>query len=230
MNSMNEPICRYLDAAVLKPEMNREEASAAIRECVAVKARTACVRPCDIELAKDLCAGTETDVCVVLGFPHGCQLSASKADEAQRYIASGVTEIDMVANIGHIRSHDWEAVTSDIRAVSRVTQPAGIPLKVIFETSYLSQEEIARTTECAIEAGADFIKTSTGFGGEGATEEGIRTMLSTSKGRIKVKASGGIRDYARAKMFVEMGVDRLGVGYSSCRAIIDGGSAAGSGY
>lgn len=227
---MEMPIARYLDAAVLKPEMSHAEAKAAIEECVAVNARTACVRPCDIPLAKELCAGSETEVCVVLAFPHGQQSSESKADEAKRYVEQGVAEIDMVANIGWIRSHDWAAVTADIKAVVDVCGPAGLPLKVIFETSYLSEDEIAQTTECAIQAGADFVKTSTGFGGEGATEAGVKIMVDTAKGRCKVKPSGGIRDFARAKMFVDMGADRLGVGYSSCRAIIEGGSAGGSGY
>lgn len=227
---MDLPISRYLDAAVLKPEMTQEEATAAIQECIDVKARTACVRPCDVELANKLCSGTETGVCVVLAFPHGQQTSKSKADEASRYIALGVEEIDMVANIGWIRSHDWAAVTADIKAVVDVCKPSKIPLKVIFETSYLTDEEIAQTTECAIAAGADFVKTSTGFGGEGATETGVKIMLDTAKGRCKVKPSGGIRDFARAKMFVDMGADRLGVGFSACRAIIEGGSATGGGY
>lgn len=227
---MDQPINRYLDAAVLKPDMSRDEAAEAIRECVAIGARTACVRPCDIELANDICKGSETAVCVVLAFPHGQQLTDSKVDEAKRYIALGVEEIDMVANIGWIRSHNWEAVTADIKAVADVCKAGNTPLKVIFETSYLTQEEIAQATECSIAAGATFLKTSTGFGGEGATEEGVRTMLETAKGRCEVKPSGGIRDYARAKMFVDMGATRLGVGYNSCRAIVEGGSASGSGY
>lgn len=227
---MNKPINRYLDAAVLKPEMTREEALAAIRLSAQVTPRTICVRPCDIELAKPICEGTETGISVVLAFPHGQQLTASKADEARRCVELGVEEIDMVANIGWIRSQEWHAVTADIRAVVEITKPAGVGLKVIFETSYLTQEEIAQATECAITAGADFVKTSTGFSSDGATEEGVRTMLETARGRIKVKASGGIRDYARAKMFVDMGVERLGVGYSSCKAICEGSGVEGDGY
>lgn len=226
---MQEPLNRYLDAAVLKPEMSREEAAEAIRECIRTEARTACVRPCDIALAKELCAGTATEVCVVLGFPHGDQLSASKADEARRYVELGVAEIDMVVNIGLVRSHDWPGVTADIAAVSQVTEPAGVPLKVIFETSYLSLEEIARATECAIAARAQFVKTSTGFGGEGATEAGVRTMLETAAGRIQVKPSGGIRDRGRAELFLRMGAHRLGVGYASCAKIL-AGETAGPGY
>jgi deoxyribose-phosphate aldolase len=228
--TMKDPINRYLDAAILKPEMTREETESAIRTCVAFNTITACVRPCDIALARSVCAGTDTGICVVLGFPHGCGLTVSKADEAGHFVQLGVDEIDMVANISWIRSHDWPAVTDDIAAVAAVTGAAGIPLKVIFETSFLSLDEIARTTECAIEARADFVKTSTGFGGEGATEAGVRIMLETAGGRIKVKPSGGIRDRRTAERFLEMGAHRLGVGYTSCQAICEGGTASGSGY
>lgn len=226
---MNQ-LCRTLDAAVLVPDMTREEAEHAIRTCVEIRAYSACVRPCDIELAQRICAGSNTKVCVVLGFPHGVQLSASKADEAKRYVDMGVDEIDMVANYGRARSGMWDEVKADIAAVSAVTRPAGIPLKVIFETACLSADEIRRLVEVCIEAEADFVKTSTGFNGEGAREEDVKLMLETAAGRIQVKASGGIRDAARAQMFLDMGVTRLGVNWSSSAAICSGGKADGSGY
>jgi len=223
---MNEPIERYLDAAILKPEMNREETKLAIGTSIQFKTRTACIRPADIPLARELCQGTETGVCVVLGFPHGHQLPASKADEARRYLELGVDEIDMVINIGLVRSHDWDAVTADIAAVTEVTRPASTPLKVIFETAYLDADEIARCTDCAIAAGADFVKTSTGFAGGGATPEAVRVMLETAKGRIKVKPSGGIRTREEALAYIEMGAHRLGVGYTSCQAICEGSDSS----
>jgi len=215
---MNE-LARYLDAAILKPETNREEMIDAAQTCIALKTYSLCVRPCDIEEARRLCAGTETKVCVVLGFPHGCQLTASKADEAQRYLDAGVDEIDMVANYGWVRSGLWEAVRSDIAAVTERTRPAGVPLKVIFETAQLDPAAIRQLVETCVEAQADFVKTSTGFNGEGAREADIQLMLETAANRIKVKPSGGIRDAERAKMFVDMGVHRLGVNWSSCGAI-----------
>jgi deoxyribose-phosphate aldolase len=221
---------RYLDAAVLKPEMTQDEAREAIRACIALRAFSVCVRPCDIQLAQSLCKDSETKVCVVLGFPHGDQLPASKADEARRYIELGVDEIDMVANYGWAKSGEWDAVHSDIKAVSEKTRKAGILLKVIFETAQLDGEAIRRLTEVAIDAGADYVKTSTGFNGEGAREADVRIMLEAAAGRAKVKASGGIRDAAAARRFVDMGVARLGVGWSSCAAICGGGGASGSGY
>ncbi len=213
---------RYLDAAVLKPEMTQTEATEAIKACIELAAYSVCVRPCDVPLAQSLCHGTETMVCVVLGFPHGDQLSASKADEARRYIELGVDEIDMVANYGWIRSGEWEAVQSDIAGVAESCKAADIPLKVIFETAHLDGAQIERMVEVCIAAGTDFVKTSTGFNGEGAKTDDVQCMLDTAKGRIKVKPSGGIRSAEDARRFVEMGAHRLGVGWSSCQAICEG--------
>ena len=222
---MNKKINRYLDAAVLYPEMARRDAREAIKTAIDYQSRTVCVRPCDIDIALEQSQGTQTEVCVVLGFPHGCGLSEVKALEAKAYIEKGVHEIDMVVNYGFIRSHEWDLVENDICSVFEVTRPAGVILKVILETSELSLEQVARATEIAIKAQADFVKTSTGFASGGATREVVKTMLDTAKGRIKIKPSGGIRDYARAKMFVDLGADRLGIGYTSLAAICGGESA-----
>jgi deoxyribose-phosphate aldolase len=214
---MEQPIQRYLDAAILFPETTREAAAAAIA--------------CDIELAQSLCKESETKVCVVLGFPHGQQRTASKADEARHYVGLGVDEIDMVANYGWVRSGLWDEVKADIAAVSAITKPAGIVLKVIFETAHLEADQIMKLTEVCIEANADFVKTSTGFNGEGAKDADVKLMLETAAGRIKVKPSGGIRDRARAEMLIGMGADRLGVNWSSCVAICSGeGASSAGGY
>ena len=212
----------YLDAAVLKPEFTRQEAIAAIEECIHYETKTVCVRPCDIDLAVEMCKGTKTEVSCVLSFPHGTSPKEAKAFEAELYIKKGVNEIDMVVNYGFIKSGRWDWVEEDIKAVADVTKKAGIPLKTIFETCFLTSEEIARATETAIKAGADFVKTSTGFGGGGATKEAVETMLKAAGGRIKVKPSGGIRNYETAKMYIEMGVHRLGTNYSSNKSIIEG--------
>jgi deoxyribose-phosphate aldolase len=216
------PYNRYLDHAVLKPEMTREEAVAAIQLGIDYKVRTVCVRPCDISMAAEMCKGTETEVSCVLSFPHGTAPSSVKTEEARQYIAMGANEIDMVVNYGYIRSGLWDEVKKDIEAVSTVTGPAGIPLKVIFETSQINDSQIRKTTELCIEAKADFVKTSTGFYGEGATEEGVKAMVETGAGRIKVKPSGGIRTQEQAQKYIDMGVHRLGNGYSSTKAICEG--------
>ncbi len=223
-------IHRYLDHALLQPEMSRLEAIEAIRVGIDHKVRTVCVRPCDIELAADMCRGTETGVSCVLAFPHGSTMGEVKAEEARRYIAAGADEIDMVLNIGLVRSAMWEEVVADIRAVTDIAKPSGVPVKVIFETACLVEDEIARCVECSVEAGADFVKTSTGFASEGATVEKVRVMLETARGRVKVKPSGGIRDRARAEMFIRMGAVRIGNGWASTRAICEGHGESQSHY
>lgn len=228
-----EPINRYLDHAVLKPEMTRDEARAAIQLGVDYDVRSVCVRPADIELAHSICDGSNTDVGVVLGFPHGCGHSVAKTHEAEIYVALGVAEIDMVANYGLIRSGLWDDVEADIRAVSAVTQAAGVVLKVILETSELDEEQIRQATLAAIRAEADYVKTSTGFASGGASEEAVQVMMATADGKIKVKASGGIRNLEQAEMFVSMGCDRLGVGSSTTPVLcgaVDEKEAGGNTY
>lgn len=205
----------YIDHAVLKPEMTQEEVKDAIQLGIDYKVKTVCVRPCDIELAVEMCRGTQTGVSCVLSFPHGTTLSEIKAAEARVYIQLGVDEIDMVVNYSYIRSKLWQKVEDDIKAVTDIAKQSNVLVKVIFETSQLTKDEIAKATECAIRAGADFVKTSTGFYGEGATIEDVQTMLDAANGRIMVKASGGIRDAEQAQVFLNMGVSRLGNGFSS---------------
>ena len=219
---MGESISRYLDAAVLHPELERHKAEAALQSIIDFNCRTACIRPCDIGLAVEMCRDTATDVCVVLGFPHGCGLNRVKALEAQAYLDEGVDEIDMVVNYGFVRSGLWELVEADIRAVSEITRTRTSLLKVILETSELTAGQIIRATECAVAAEADFVKTSTGFASGGATVEAVRIMLEAAAGRIEVKASGGIRDCAQAQAYIDMGVTRLGVGYPAVAAICTG--------
>lgn len=217
------PMARYLDHAVLKPEMTQEEAKDAILLGIAHQVRTVCVRPCDIAMAAALCAGTQTEVSCVLAFPHGCVPPAVKAFEAREAIANGTREIDMVANYGYIRSGMREEMLRDMRAVTDVAKPAGILVKVILETCTLTTEQIKLATEVAVEAGAEYVKTSTGFHNTGATVEAVAAMVEAGKGRIKVKASGGIRTVADAERFLDMGCGRLGVGYGSTAALCAGG-------
>jgi len=222
-------IARYFDAAVLKPEMTPEQVEAAIKESIAGDALTVCVRGCDIQLAKKLCEGTNTAVSCVLDFPYGYSGVEVKRAAARDYAAQGVLEIDMVMNYGAAIGGKWDVVEEEIRAVVEEAHAKNVGVKVIFETSQLNDAQIRKATEVCIAANADFVKTSTGFNGCGATVEAITAMLETAKGRIKVKASGGIRNYETAKMYVDMGVERLGIGYGSCKVIsANEGSAEGS--
>jgi deoxyribose-phosphate aldolase len=213
------PICRTIDSAVLKPELTPAEAAAAIRAGLALRVRCVCVRPMDLAQAVALCRGTDTAAGVVLGFPHGVLLPASKADEARRYVALGAEEIDMVANVALIRSGDWSGVAADVGAAAAVTRPAGVVLKVILETTALQPDRIARATRAVADAGADFAKTSTGYGPGGATEAAVAAMVAAAGGRIGVKASGGIRTPAHGRRFLEMGCTRLGVGWAAVAGV-----------
>lgn len=224
-------IADYLDAAILKPEMSCGEAMEAARACAPHKPKTLCVRPSDLHALSPFCREHGMGVCVVLGFPHGCQLTRSKVEEAKAYVDMGVDEVDMVSNIGWVRSGEWDAVRADIAAVVEVVRPAGVPLKVIFETCFLTAKEIRRLVEVCVEAGADFVKTSTGFNGEGAREEDVKLMVETAAGRIRVKPSGGIRTPERARALIDMGASRLGVGFGSVASLCgDADAAPGSGY
>ncbi|MBT3294767.1 MAG: deoxyribose-phosphate aldolase [Verrucomicrobia bacterium] len=222
---MTTPIHRYLDSAVLKPALTPADAAREIQSGIDYNVRSVCVRPADIPLALNMCAGTTTDVGTVLSFPHGCGHPHVKAMEAEAYMAMGVAEIDMVVNYGLVCAGDWEGVQADIAAVTDVARPKGILVKVILETTELEPDAIAGATEAAIAAGADYVKTSTGFASGGASVEAVRIMLDTAQGRIKVKASGGIRDLATAKQYVAMGCERLGVGSTSTPVICDATAA-----
>lgn len=218
-----ESINRYLDAAVLKPDLSPLEAREAIQLCVQHAVRTVCVRPCDIPLAVSLCEGTETEVSTVLAFPHGVTLPAGKAAEARSYISLGVAELDMVVNYGLILGGEWDLLLEDIKAVIAEAVPSGVPVKTIFETCFLSLPQVERATEVAIAAGAAFVKTSTGFATGGATVEAVEAMVRAARGRVRVKASGGIRSVEQAGRFIEIGAERLGVGYTSVEALCSGG-------
>lgn len=215
-------ISRYFDAAVLKPEMTREEAKAAIRDAIEADSYSVCVRGCDVELAVSMCRGTNTIVSCVLDFPYGYGGAAGKRALAKVYCGQGAKELDMVMNYGYARGGDWDVVEEEIRGVCEEAHAEGALVKVIFETSQLTLNQVKAATETSIRAGADFVKTSTGFNGAGATVEAVKVMLETAAGRAKVKPSGGIRDYATAKMYVDMGAQRLGIGSASAAAIAKG--------
>lgn len=215
-------ISRYFDSAVLKPNMSEEEVKEAIQLGIDYDSYSVCVRPCDIDLALEMCKGTNTVVSCVLDFPHGDSTAEGKAALAEIYAAKGVAEIDMVMNYGYARSGKWDEVKRGIEGVVKAAKKYNVGVKVIFESCALTIEEIKKATEICIEAGADFVKTSTGFAASGASEEAVQAMLDASAGRIKVKPSGGIRNYETAKKYVDMGADRLGIGFSSAKAISTG--------
>lgn len=206
-----ENFLKTLDYAILKPELGHDALAQAASLCRAVGVGCLCVKSVDVPLAAQLLAGSATAVAAVVGFPHGNVHPTVKALEAQLAVAEGAEEIDMVVNVAALKGGDREAVTRDVRAVVDAVRP--YPVKVILETALLSEAEMRLGVSCALEAGAAFVKTSTGFAPQGgATHEAVQTLLDAAQGRIRVKASGGIRTREDAEAYLAQGCARLGVG------------------
>ncbi|MDR2026976.1 MAG: deoxyribose-phosphate aldolase [Prevotellaceae bacterium] len=219
-NYTRAEVAATIDHAVLKPDMTVADIEKNAAMCVREKVASMCVRPCDVELAARLLKGSGVKVSCVLSFPHGADATPVKAFQAKQAILDGVNEIDMVMNIGRFLSGDCDYVLNDIRAVVEVAHAANVPVKVIQESGFLTLEQVAKACELSCEAGADFVKTSTGFGPGSATPEIIDVMLRTVGDRMKVKPSGGIRDWNTAVGYLQQGVHRLGVG--STEAVLNG--------
>ena len=224
-------VARLMDHAVLKPEYSAADLAAHAAMCRERGVGCLCVRSADVAEAVRLVAGSPVVVAAVIGFPHGGVRPEVKALEARLAIADGARELDMVLNVGALKSGRGDLVRGDIAAVVTEARPAGAIVKVILETCYLTPEEIRAACRLAEEAGADFVKTSTGFGVKasgptGTTPEAVRIMLDAVGGRLQVKASGGIRTWADAIAYLDLGCTRLGVGDAA--AILDGRPAAGT--
>lgn len=220
-----EQVAKTIDHAVLKPDQTISDLETNAKMCIENGVFSMCVKPCDIKAAKALLKESDVKVSCVLSFPHGADATPVKAFQAKQAIVDGTDEIDMVMNIGRFLSGDYEYIVNDIKAVVDVAHQHGVLVKVIQESGFLSPEQIARACELSYEAGADFVKTSTGFGPGGAKPEYIEIMVKTVGDRMQVKPSGGIRDWVTAVAFLEMGADRLGIG--STEAVLKGGTAEG---
>lgn len=210
---------RFIDHTLLKPTASEQDIIQLCEEAIQHNFFSVCVNSCHVSLAAKLLQDSDVKVCSVVGFPLGAMSTETKTFEAQQAIANGADEIDMVINIGWLKSKEFDKVWKDIESV-KACMPSKV-LKVILETCYLEDIEIIKASELAVQSGADFIKTSTGFGSGGATIHDVKLMLSVAKNcTTKIKASGGIRDYNTAKEYIDLGVERLGV--SAGIAIING--------
>jgi deoxyribose-phosphate aldolase len=192
--------------------MTVEEVVAACETAKRWQTASVCVRPCDVGLAAGELQGTAVKVGTVIGFPHGSTHSMVKVQEAERALADGAVELDMVMTVGRFLSGEWEYVENDIRGVVRVAHERKALVKVILEVCYLSDVQIAEACKIAEGAGADFVKTSTGFGSGGATPEAVGIMVATVGVTMGVKASGGIKTFDQAVGYLRQGCQRLGVG------------------
>ena len=218
-------LASYIDYSVLKPEFTEEQIIELTKDGVKLGCATICINPGYIELCTPYVEGTETGLCPVTDFPFGTISNESKT--AQVEIAAGydtVTEIDVVANFGLIRSGEYEKVTADLKACADTAHKYGKELKVIFETDALTEEQIKKTCRCCMEAGADFVKTSTGFltGYElrGAAPDVIQLMMDEVGEKCKIKGSGCIRTREHFLQLIDMGIDRMGVGYKSVPVVL----------
>lgn len=215
-----EQVAKTIDHAVLKPEFNDVDLVENAKMCIENGVYSMCVKPCDIKRTAELLEGSDVKTSCVLSFPHGADATPVKAFQAKQAIEDGTDEIDMVMNIGKFLEEDYHYVVEDIKAVVEVAHANGIIVKVIQESGFLTLEQIEKACELAFMAGADFVKTSTGFGPGGAKPEYIDVMVKTVGDRMKIKASGGIRTWDDAVRFLKQGADRLGVG--STAAVLGG--------
>ncbi|TWT12354.1 deoxyribose-phosphate aldolase [Streptococcus sp. sy004] len=209
---------KYIDHTLLKQDSTGEQIDQLLEEAKEYDFASVCVNPTWISHCAKALEGTDVKVCTVVGFPLGATLPSVKAFETSESIKAGADEIDMVINIGALKSGDLDLVEADIRAVVEASQDKLV--KVIIETCLLTDEEKVLACQLSVKAGADFVKTSTGFSTNGATVADIKLMRETVGPEIGVKAAGGARSFADAQAFVEAGATRIGT--SSGVAIIKG--------
>lgn len=214
----NMKVNQYIDHTLLKPTATSSQIKDLCTEAIEHEFFAVCVNPHWVALAAKEVKNSDVKVAVVVGFPLGANTSELKVAEARLAIKDGAHEVDMVINHAFIAEGNYQACQGEIRRVKKAIGKH--ILKVILETCYLSNEEIIKASKICVAAGADFVKTSTGFGTEGATYEHIKIMKEAVNGQASLKASGGVRDYETAKRYIEMGVSRLGT--SSGIAIING--------
>lgn len=212
--SNNQSLAAVFDHTLLKPEATREQVIKLCEEAVQYRFACAMVNPAWVSTAYTVLQGSGVPVGTVLGFPLGASLSVSKREEAVELVKLGAHDLDMVLNIGMLKSGMNDRVQQDIRGVVEVAHEAGAIVKVILETCLLNVEEKLRASELAIAAGTDFLKTSTGFSTGGATPEDVALLRGVAGSRCGVKASGGIRSLADTRVMLEAGANRIGASAS----------------
>lgn len=203
-------IARMIDHTLLKPDATPQQIAQLCAEAREYGFAAVCVNPVHVAQAAALLAGSAVVVCSVAGFPLGANGTAAKVFETRQAIADGAREIDMVISIGHLKAGDDDHVRDDIRSVVEAAHAGGALCKVIIETALLTDDEKRRACLLAVDAGADFVKTSTGFASGGATVEDVALMRTVVGERARVKAAGGIRTLADARAMIAAGADRIG--------------------
>jgi len=205
-----EQLAKVIDHSLLRPELTEADVIAGCELAARYHVATVCVKPCDVQLAKELLKGSDVLVSTVIGFPHGSNLTSIKVAEAQQAMDDGAVELDMVLNIGRLRSGKYEYVRDDIKAVCDAAHARDVKVKVIFENAYLTDEEKTIACKLSEAAGADWVKTSTGFAPSGATLEDLRLMRANVSERVQIKSAGGVRTLAALLDVIDAGVTRSG--------------------
>ncbi len=213
LGPIHKDLAKLIDHTLLKPEGTKEQITKLCQEAVQYGFASVCVNPTWVRLCRDLVRGSDVLVCTVVGFPLGANTAETKAFETQKAVDDGADEIDMVMNIGMLKSGEYNIVEKDIQAVVDATGPKN-HVKVIIETCYLTDEEKIKASLLVKQARADFVKTSTGFGKKGATLGDVALMRKVVGSELGVKAAGGIRDYEIASQMVEAGASRIGASAS----------------
>jgi deoxyribose-phosphate aldolase len=212
-------IAKTIDHSLLRPELDDAFVEEGCRLAAEYDVASVCVRPDDVRRARTILEGTDVKVGTTIGFPHGNHATETKVFEARRALDDGATELDMVLKIGALKSGRDDAVRADIAAVVEVAHAAGAIVKVIFENAYLTEDEKIRGCRLAEAAGADFVKTSTGFAPSGATHDDLRLMRANTSAHVAIKAAGGVRTLDALLAVMELGVTRIGA--TATKAIID---------
>jgi deoxyribose-phosphate aldolase len=218
-NLTERQIAKAIDHSLLRPELDDAFIEAGCRLAAEYDVASVCVRPVDVRRAAAILVGTDVAVGTVVGFPHGSSTTATKVFEATRALEDGATELDMVIDIGALKSGRDDDVQHDIEAVVAVGHFGGAIVKVILENAYLTDDEKARGSRLTEAAGADFVKTSTGFAPGGATHEDLALMRRTVSPAVQVKAAGGVRTLDALIDVMNLGVTRVGA--TATKAIID---------
>jgi len=205
-----EEIASMIDHSLLKPNLTDREVEEGCRIAAAYRVATVCVRPSDVRQAAELLARSPVRVTTVVGFPHGSTTTAAKVFEAEEAMRNGARELDVVLNIGKLKSRDTAFVRADLKAVTDAAHAKGVIVKIIFENCYLEDEEKIAACRISAEVGADFVKTSTGFGPGGAEDRDLKLMRENTPPAVKLKAAGGIRTLERAIEVRKLGCARIG--------------------
>ena len=205
-----ELIARRIDHSLLQPTLTEEELENGCALAAEYAVASVCIKPFAVPLAERLLRGTDVAVGTTIGFPHGGHATDVKVHEANRAMDDGATELDMVVNIGQVVGGDWPAVARDVEAVVKAAHARDALVKVIFENCYLNDDQKVRLCHICGEVGADYVKTSTGYGTGGATREDLVLMRKSAPAAVKLKAAGGVRTLDQAIEGVELGCDRFG--------------------